>query len=61
MDIYTLQDFLTLTKGQEYLIAIGAAILFTMLWLYLDSRPRNRKPGSKHRETYRKGNTEEQT
>lgn len=44
MDIHTLQDFLTLTKGQEYLIAIGAMIIFAAFWLYLDSSPRNKKP-----------------
>lgn len=43
MEIHTLQDFLTLTKGQEYLIAIGAAILFTVFWMVLDRKPRRRK------------------
>ena len=60
MDIYTLQDFLTMTKGQEYLIAIGAMILFTMFWLYLDSRPKRKEPGSKHRQAESKGNKGEQ-
>lgn len=60
MDIYTLQDFLTLTKGQEYLIAIGAMIFFTMFWLYLDGRPKDRKPGSRRRRNDSKGNAGEQ-
>ena len=38
--MYTLQDFLTLTKGQEYLIAIGAMILFLAFWLFLERKPR---------------------
>lgn len=36
MEISTLQEFLTLTKGQEYLIAVGAMVLFTLFWLLLD-------------------------
>lgn len=36
MDIKTLQEFLTLTKGQEYLIAVGSIVLFTLFWLLLD-------------------------
>lgn len=56
MDFYTLQDFLTMTKGLEYLIAIGAMILFTMFWLYLNSRPKKRTPGSKHPHTKSKIN-----
>lgn len=47
MDIYTLQDYLTMTKGQEYLIAIGAMILFAAFWLYLDRPQGNKKPGQK--------------
>lgn len=44
MDIKTLQEFITLTKGQEYLIAIGSVILFTLFWLILDSdSKKNRK------------------
>ena len=34
--MYTLQDFLTLTKGQEYLIAVGSMILFGVFWLLFD-------------------------
>ena len=55
MDIYTLQDFLTLTKGQEYLIAIGAMILFSIVWLFLDSRPKKRGPLSSKRQFESKG------
>lgn len=43
MEIHTLQDFLMLTKGQEYLMAIGAAILFTAFWMVLDRKPRRKK------------------
>ena len=40
MEIHTLQDFLTMTKGQEYLMAVGAMIVFTLFWLVLDRKPR---------------------
>jgi hypothetical protein len=60
MDIYTLQDFLTLTKGQEYLMAIGGMILFTMFWLYLDSRPKNLKTESEHNPSEGQGTKGEQ-
>jgi hypothetical protein len=40
MEIHTLQDFLTLTKGQEYLVAVGAAIVFALFWMVLDRKPR---------------------
>ena len=37
--MHTLHDFMTLTKGQEYLIAIGAMALFGIFWyLYLVHR-----------------------
>ncbi|MDH3892337.1 MAG: hypothetical protein OEV49_14765 [candidate division Zixibacteria bacterium] len=36
--MYTLQDFLTMTKGQEYLMAIGAMVLFTLFWLLLSGK-----------------------
>lgn len=32
----TLHDFMMLTKGHEYLMAVGAMILFTIFWLILD-------------------------
>lgn len=38
--MHVLHDFMTMTKGQEYLMAIGAMALFTIFWLLLD---RNRK------------------
>lgn len=40
--MYTLQDFLTLTKGQEYLIAVGAMVLFAVFWSILSSKPQKR-------------------
>ena len=40
--MYTLQDFLTMTKGQEYLIAVGAMIFFAVFWSLLSSKPRKR-------------------
>ena len=55
MDIYTLQDFLTLTKGQEYLIAIGGIILFSIFWLYLDGRPKETKSEPKDRKIAGRG------
>lgn len=42
MDIKTLQDFLTITKGQEYLVAIGAMVLFTIFWLFLDRKSKKK-------------------
>ncbi|EQB63195.1 MAG: Hmc operon protein 4 [candidate division Zixibacteria bacterium RBG-1] len=36
--MHSLQDFLTLTKGQEYLLAIAAMVLFTIFWLFLDRK-----------------------
>ena len=40
--MHVLHDFMTLTKGQEYLIAIGAMALFTVFWMVLD-RQKERK------------------
>ena len=34
----TLHDFMMLTKSQEYLIAVGAMVLFTIFWLLLDRK-----------------------
>jgi len=36
--MHTLHDFMMLTKGQEYLMAIGAMVLFTIFWFLLDRR-----------------------
>ncbi len=33
---HVLHEFMTVTKGQEYLLAIGAMVLFTVFWLFLD-------------------------
>lgn len=40
--MHTLQDFLTMTKGQEYLIAVGGMILFAVFWSILSSKPSKR-------------------
>lgn len=40
--MHVLHDFMTLTKGQEYLIAIGAMALFTVFWLILDRNEKKR-------------------
>lgn len=36
--MHTLQDFITLTKGQEYLLAIAAMALFTCFWILLNRK-----------------------
>lgn len=36
--MHTLHDFMMLTKGNEYLMAVGAMILFTVFWLFLDRK-----------------------
>ncbi len=36
--MHTLWDFLTLTKGQEYLLAIAAMALFTTFWMVLNRK-----------------------
>ncbi len=41
--MYVLHDFMTLTKGQEYLLAIGAMALFTVFWLLLNRDGKNKK------------------
>lgn len=60
MEIYTLQDFLTLTKGQEYLFAIGGMILFAIFWLYLDRHPRDERRESEQNQIIRSSDTGEQ-
>ena len=40
---YTLQDFLTLTKGQEYLIAIASIGVFTLFWVILERSSKKKK------------------
>jgi hypothetical protein len=34
--MHSLQEFLSLTKGQEYLLAIAAMALFPIFWGFLD-------------------------
>jgi len=41
--MHTLHDFMMLTKGHEYLIAVGAMLLFTMFWLLLDREHKSDK------------------
>ncbi len=36
--MHTLHDFMVLTKGNEYLLAVVAMILFTVFWLFLDRK-----------------------
>jgi hypothetical protein len=43
MDIYTLQDFITHTKAQEYLMGIASAIGFGLFWLALNREPKRGK------------------
>jgi len=43
MEFKTLQEFLTFTKGQEYLIAIGAIVLFSFFWFLLDRKQQKQK------------------
>ena len=38
----TLHDFMMFTKGQEYLIAVGAMALFLVFWLFLDRKDSRR-------------------
>ena len=58
--MYTLQDFLTLTKGQEYLIAVGSMILFMVFWLFLERKPRkeNRNQIQQSKDTAKPGSRE---
>jgi len=35
---HTLHDFMLLTKGQEYLIAVAFLIVFTIFWGILNGR-----------------------
>lgn len=41
--MYVLHDFMTLTKGQEYLLALGAMALFTIFWMLLDRDKKHKK------------------
>ena len=36
--MHVLHNFMTLTKGYEYLMAIGAMVLFTVFWMVLDRK-----------------------
>jgi len=39
----TLIDFVNLTKGVEYIIAVLFLVLFPVYWKYLNESPKNRK------------------
>jgi hypothetical protein len=41
--VHTLHDFMLLTKGQEYLIAVTFLIVFTIFWWVLNKK---KKTGS---------------
>lgn len=41
--MHTLHDFMVLTKGHEYLLAVGAMILFAIFWLFLDRKRKEDK------------------
>ena len=43
--MYTLHDFMTLTKGHEYLLSIGAVALFALFWLLLDRQKSKGREG----------------
>ena len=38
MDFFTLQDFMTFTKGTAYLLIIGALLAFPAFWRFLTER-----------------------
>jgi hypothetical protein len=38
----TLYEFLLLTKGQEYLIAIALVLIFPLFWRWLNGSPKRR-------------------
>jgi len=40
--MHTLHDFMMLTKGHEYLIAVGAMTLFTIFWFLLDGKKKSK-------------------
>ncbi len=40
--MYTLHEFYTLTKGNEYLIAITFLLIFPVFWIFLNKK---KKPG----------------
>ncbi len=39
----TLHDFMMLTKGHEYLLAVVSMILFTVFWMLLDRKGKKDK------------------
>ena len=41
-EIYTLQDFLTLTKGMSYLVALVILVGFIPFWIFLTDRQKDR-------------------
>ena len=40
--LYSLHDFMQLTKGQEYLIAVGFLALFLLFFRWLDGKPKDK-------------------
>ena len=40
--MHTLQDFLTMTKGQEYLVALGSMVLFAVFWLIFEYKEKKK-------------------
>ncbi|MFH1010479.1 MAG: hypothetical protein V1784_04495 [bacterium] len=36
--MHTLHDFMLLTKGQEYLIAVTFLLLFCIFWMLIDKK-----------------------
>lgn len=44
--MHSLQEFLSVTKGNEYLIAIAAMALFPIFWGFLDWK-KKKKTGQK--------------
>lgn len=41
----TLHEFLLLTKGQEYLVAVVILLLFPLFWRWLNGREGSRSTG----------------
>jgi len=39
----TLHDFMMLTKGHEYILAVVSMVLFTVFWILLDRKGKDNK------------------